>query len=107
MGCTPHENRDIPEPGHLSPAVAKAPSQKRGQVHEDKHYIVGKNNNPMSSRNSHHRKRWETGRGRKLQQKVARAITPPAYLSRAAMPDSVHHNNSSCIYLGERARDLD
>jgi hypothetical protein len=45
--------------------------------------------------------------GRRLQRKAALVNTPPAYLSCAAVPGSLHQNNSSCIRLGERARDLD
>jgi hypothetical protein len=38
---------------------------------------------------------------------VAPVNTPLGYLSYAAVPGSLHQNNSSCIRLGERARDLD
>jgi hypothetical protein len=38
---------------------------------------------------------------------VALVNMPLGYLSCAAVLGSLHQNNSSCIRLGERARDLD
>jgi len=80
-GCMLHIGRDIPKPGHLSPAIAEAPVGKRARVRKDKHDTVGKNKSPMPSRNRHHRKRRKPIEGRRLQWKAALVNMPPAYLN--------------------------
>jgi hypothetical protein len=105
----PHAGRDIPEPGHLSPAaeIDQNPGAKLALVHEDRHNIVGKNNSPNLVETATTRKDGRRAEAGGFSGKVSCTNTPPAYLSRAAVLGSLHHNNSSCIRLGKRVRDLD